>query len=167
MEYWCDQAVTDVIMQGGWLRTGDLARVDGDGFYWFMGRKKAIIVRDGDNISPAELERTLHEHPAVLDAAIVGVPDVDPSMGEMVIGFVAVRAGCAVPENELRQLIRNKHFDYCVPSKIVFLAELPKRSIGKIDRKIFRNGPWPNVNLSRRTRCRRKFVVPLALALSR
>src|SRR5205823_2865889 len=85
--YWDDPEATAATIQDGWLRTGDLGRVDAEGYYWFVGRKKEIIVRGGSNISPLEVEEALYQHPAVREAAVVGVPD--PTWGEVVWAYVA------------------------------------------------------------------------------
>ena len=89
--YWDDPQATAGAFQDGWLRTGDLVRRDVDGFYWFEGRVKQIIVRGGSNISPQEVEEALYHHPAVLEAGVIGMPD--PVLGEKVIAFVALREG--------------------------------------------------------------------------
>src|SRR6202012_3596712 len=73
--YWNDPEVTHAAVLGGWLHTGDLGARDGDGFIWFRGRKKEVIIRAGSNISPQEVEEALYKHPAVLEAGVTGVPD--------------------------------------------------------------------------------------------
>ena len=80
----------------GWLRTGDLVRRDPDGFYWFEGRAKQIIIRSGSDISPQEVEEALYHHPGVLEAGVIGMPC--PVHGEKVIAFVALRQGFAAAE---------------------------------------------------------------------
>ena len=89
--YWDDPQATAATFDEGWLRTGDLVRRDADGFYWFEGRVKQIIIRGGSNISPQEVEEALYHHPAVLEAGVIGMPD--PVHGEKVIAFVALREG--------------------------------------------------------------------------
>jgi long-chain acyl-CoA synthetase len=117
----------------GWLRTGDLASRDGDGYYWFKGRKKQIIVRAGSNISPQEVEEALYLHPAVLAAGVVGAPDI--LYGEQVVAFVVARIGQTVDEETLRQFARQRLADYKVPERIVFLKELPTSPTGKVQRR--------------------------------
>ncbi len=84
--YWNDPAATAALLSEGWLHTGDLGSCDSDGYFWFEGRKKQIIVHGGSNISPQEVEEALYQHPAVLEAGVIGVPD--PIYGERVVAFV-------------------------------------------------------------------------------
>jgi long-chain acyl-CoA synthetase len=117
----------------GWLRTGDLASRDADGYYWFKGRMKQIIIRGGSNISPQEVEEALYLHPAVLEAGVVGAPDI--LYGEKVVAFVVARIGHTVDEETLRQFVRQYLADYKVPERIVFLKELPVSPTGKVQRR--------------------------------
>jgi long-chain acyl-CoA synthetase len=89
--YWDDPESTAATIDDGWLRTGNLMRRDADGFFWFEGRPKEIIVRGGSNISPQEVEEALYQNPAVLEVGVVGAPD--PVYGEKVIAFVALQDG--------------------------------------------------------------------------
>ncbi len=131
--YWNDPAATEAALEDGWLRTGDLASRDAEGFYWFRGRKKQIIIRGGSNISPQEVEEVLYLHPAVLEAGVVGAPD--KLYGERVVAFVAVRGGQTVDQETLRQFARQRLADYKVPEQIVFLEEMPKGPSGKVQRR--------------------------------
>jgi long-chain acyl-CoA synthetase len=131
--YWDNQQATDETFLGGWLRTGDLVRRDADGFYWFEGRAKQIIIRGGSNISPQEVEEPLYHHPAVLEAAVIGMPDT--IHGEKVIAFVAVRDGYTASEAELRDFVRARIADYKVPERILFLPSLPKGLTGRVQRR--------------------------------
>ena len=92
--YWDDSQATWNTFDHGWLRTGDRVRRDKDGFYWFEGRVKQIIIRGGSNISPQEVEEPLYHHPAVLEVGVIGLPD--PAYGEKVVAFVALREGMNV-----------------------------------------------------------------------
>ncbi len=131
--YWDDPAATEAALGDGWLRTGDLASRDADGYYWFKGRKKHVIIRAGSNISPQEVEEALYLHPAVLEAGVVGAPD--ELYGERVVAFVVVRGGQMVDEETLRQCARQRLADYKVPDRIIFLEELPKGTSGKVQRR--------------------------------
>jgi long-chain acyl-CoA synthetase len=131
--YWDDPGATAAAFDAGWLRTGDLVRLDDDGFYWFEGRLKQIIVRGGSNISPQEVEEALYHHPAVLEAGVIGMPD--PVHGEKVIAFAALREGLAATEEELRKFVRGRLADYKIPERIVFLPALPKGLTGKVQRR--------------------------------
>jgi len=134
--YWDDAAATAATFTDGWLRTGDLVRRDADGFFWFEGRLKQIIVRGGSNISPQEVEEVLYQHPAVLEAGVVGMPD--PVYGEKVIAFVALRDGVAAGERVLRDFVRSRIAEYKTPERIIFLTNLPKGLTGKVERRVLK-----------------------------
>lgn len=110
-------------------KPGDLGNRDSDGYLWFQGRRKQIIVRAGCNISSLEVEEVLYHHPAVFEVAVVGAPD--PVYGELVMAFVSLRKGAAPGEQELREYARRSLADYKVPERIYFLPELPKGPHGK------------------------------------
>jgi long-chain acyl-CoA synthetase len=131
--YWNDPEATRVAIRDGWLYTGDLASRDADGYYWFKGRKKEIIIRAGSNISPQEVEEALYRHPAVLETGVVGAPD--PAYGEIVVAFVALREGQTSEPEELIQFARKYLADYKVPERVVFLPECPKSPTGKVHRR--------------------------------
>ena len=132
--YWNDPVATKEALREGWLFTGDLVRRDADGYFWFEGRKKQIIVRDGFNISPQEVEEAIYTHPAVLEVGVIGMPDPVEARGQRVLAFVAPRDGRATTEDELKEHARRRLADLKVPEKIVFLEKLPKGITGKIDR---------------------------------
>jgi long-chain acyl-CoA synthetase len=134
--YWQDPDATTAAMRIGWFHTGDLARCDVDGFYWFAGRKKEIIIRGGSNISPQEVEAVLYQHPAVREVGVVG--RLDHVWGEVVVAFVALRSGQAVTEAELIVFARERLADYKIPVSVIFRAELPKSPTGKIQRRALR-----------------------------
>lgn len=131
--YWNDPENTAATIRDGWLSTGDLARVDADGFYWFVGRKKEIIIRGGSNISPLEIEEALYQHPAVREVGVVGSPDAD--LGEIVVAYVALKVGAAASEAELQAFLGARMAAYKVPAHITFIPELPKGLTGKVQRK--------------------------------
>jgi len=131
--YWNDPDATAATIRDGWLSTGDLARVDEDGYYWFVGRKKEIIVRGGSNISPLEVEDNLYQHPAVREAGVVGVPS--QAWGEIVHAFVALKNGAAATEEELKQFLGARIAAYKIPEVITFVPELPKGLTGKVQRR--------------------------------
>ena len=131
--YWNDPVETAAALESGWLMTGDLVRRDGDGYFWFEGRKKQIIVRGGANISPQEVEEALYQHPAVLEAGVIGLPD--PVYGERVVAFVTLRPGKVVAEQELREFAQKRLSDHKVPERIEFLEALPKGPTGKVQRR--------------------------------
>lgn len=131
--YWNDPDATAATIKDGWLSTGDLAREDDDGYYWFVGRKKEIIVRGGSNISPLEVEDALYQHPAVREAGVIGVPD--PTLGEVVRAFVSLKSGAAASAEELQQFLGQRIAAYKIPEAITFVPDLPKGLTGKVQRK--------------------------------
>ena len=131
--YWNDLQATRAAMGNGWLHTGDLGSRDGDGFIWFRGRKKEVIIRAGSNISPQEVEEALYKHPAVLEAGVVGVPD--PVTIERVAAFIVLRDGASASADELCAFARRHIADYKAPEDIHFLKELPKNPVGKVQRR--------------------------------
>jgi long-chain acyl-CoA synthetase len=130
--YWRRPAETAaVISADGWFHTGDLGRVDADGYYFVVDRKKDMIIRGGFNVYPRELEEILYEHPAVREAAVIGVPHDE--LGEEVAAVVALRAGVAAPtEQELREFVKEQVAAYKYPRLVWFVDELPKTATGKI-----------------------------------
>ena len=139
--YWDDPVATRAALREGWLYSGDLAQRDSDGYFWFEGRKKEIIVREGFNISPQEVEEAIHGHPAVLEVAVIGLPDPVAARGERILAFVALREGLVAQEQELKDHARQRLADIKVPEKIVFLKSLPKGITGKIQRRALKEMP--------------------------
>ncbi|HTQ90439.1 MAG TPA: long-chain fatty acid--CoA ligase [Streptosporangiaceae bacterium] len=115
---------------GDWLHTGDLGYFDEDGFLFIVSRKKELIIRGGYNVYPSEIENVLHAHPAVSEAAVVGVPD--ERLGEEVMAVVIVRAAMELREGELVSWCRERLAAYKCPRVFQFRAELPKNSMGKV-----------------------------------
>jgi long-chain acyl-CoA synthetase len=115
----------------GWFRTGDLARQDEDGFYFIVDRKKDLIIRGGFNVYPREIEEVLYEHPAVTEAAVIGIPD--DRLGEEVGAAVAVRS--EVDPAEIREFVRNRVAAYKYPRRVWIVDSLPKGPTGKILRR--------------------------------
>ena len=131
--YWNYPEATRAAMGGGWLHTGDLGARDEDGFVWFKGRKKEVIIRAGSNISPQEVEAALYKHPAVLEAGVIGVPD--PVTIERVAAFVVLREGHAASAEDLCAFARLHIADYKAPEEIHFRSCLPKNPVGKVQRR--------------------------------
>jgi long-chain acyl-CoA synthetase len=131
--YWNDPDATAAAVRDGWLHTGDRARRDEDGYCWFAGRKKEIIIRGGSNVAPQEVEEVLLQHPAIFQAGVVGVPD--PELGESVVAFVTLRDQRACGESELIDFARRFLSDHKVPGKVHFLADMPLGTTGKVSRK--------------------------------
>jgi len=135
--YWQNPKATAELFAGGWLHTGDLASADADGYHWFKGRLKQIIIRGGCNISPQEVEEAFYRHPAVLESGVVGMPDA--VFGEVPVAFLSLREGQEASADELLAFTRTLLSDYKVPVRIEFMDVLPKGLTGKIDRRRLRD----------------------------
>ena len=116
----------------GWLRTGDLGHRDADGYFFVTGRIKELIIKGGENIAPREIDEALLAHPAVLEAAAVGVPD--PAYGQEILACVVVKPGAACSEEELRAHCLRTLGRYKTPRYLRLVAQLPKGPSGKVQR---------------------------------
>jgi acyl-CoA synthetase (AMP-forming)/AMP-acid ligase II len=123
----------DAALAEGWRATGDLGWVDEDGYVFFAGRKDDMIIRGGENIAPAEIEAVLMSHPAVDEAAVIGVPSVE--WGQTVKAFVVLRSGQKVSAQDLKEFCRTRLASFKRPEEIEFIDALPKNPLGKILRK--------------------------------
>ncbi len=130
--YWEAPEATEEVVLEGWLDSGDLARADEDGYLWFFGRKKQVIVHDGSNISPLEVEGALVEHPAIALAGVVGVHDT--VHGENVRAYVTLREGAERPSSADLIVFCRDRVGYKAPEEVVILEEMPLNPTGKIDR---------------------------------
>jgi long-chain acyl-CoA synthetase len=128
--YWNRADATTEVMGGGWFHTGDMAKVDEDGYFYIVDRKKDMIIRGGFNVYPREVEEVIYEHPAVAECAVVGIPD--DTMGEEVGAAVCLKEGEQASEEELRDYVREQIASYKYPRRIWFVDELPKGPTGKI-----------------------------------
>jgi long-chain acyl-CoA synthetase len=128
--YWGMPEETKKTIQNGWLHTGDMAKMDEDGFFYIVGRKKEMIIAGGFNIYPIEIEDILYSHPKVLEAAVFGVPD--QYRGETVHAAVVLKPSERITENELKDYCRKQLAAFKVPKAITFESELPKTAVGKI-----------------------------------
>ena len=130
--YWDNPEATAEILRDGWLDSGDLARADDDGYLWFFGRKKQIIVHDGSNISPGEVEEALAEHPAIALVGVVGIHD--EVHGENVRAYVTIQDGAERPSSQELVEFARERIGYKAPEEVVFLDEMPVNPTGKLDR---------------------------------
>jgi len=121
------------VLKDGWFWTGDLGRIDSDGFIYHLGRSKEIIITGGINVFPAEVENVLVAHQSVMDAAVVGIPD--PKRGEVLSAFVVKRPGSDVTESDIVKYCRDKMADYKVPKTVRFIEALPMVGPGKVNKK--------------------------------
>jgi long-chain acyl-CoA synthetase len=129
--YWNrPEATATAIDAEGWFHTGDLARVDADGYFFIVGRSKDMIIRGGYNVYPREIEEVLHEHPAVREAAVVGIPDA--MLGEEVGAAVALVPGAQADAAAIRDYVKDRVAGYKYPRRVWFVDELPKGPTGKI-----------------------------------
>ena len=131
--YWDNPEATAESLRDGWLYSGDLVTQDAEGYYWFAGRKKELIVRGASNISPQEVEAVLYQHPAVAEAGVIGIPD--ETWGEVVVAYVARQEGVSATEAELIEFAKEQIAAHKVPEKVVFLPSLPKSAVGKVQRR--------------------------------
>jgi long-chain acyl-CoA synthetase len=129
--YWHKPEATDeVLSPDGWFRTGDMGRMDGDGYFYVVDRKKDLVIRGGFNIYPRDIEEELYEHPDVAEVAVIGIPH--PELGEEVGAAVALRPGATVTEIELRDFVKGQVAPYKYPRVVWFVDALPKGPTGKI-----------------------------------
>jgi fatty-acyl-CoA synthase len=128
--YWKDP--DNPSFQDGWFRSGDLARIDDEGYYWVVGRSKDMIISGGENVYPAELENILADCPDIVEAAVVGVPD--PKWGEAVVAAVVRRPGSALDETAVMKLLDGRLARYKLPRRVAFIDALPKSAIGKVQK---------------------------------
>jgi fatty-acyl-CoA synthase len=130
--YWEQPAETDLALAGGWLRTGDLAVVDAEGYVTIVDRRKDLIVSGGENIASVEVEAALLAHPAVREASVVAMPS--ERWGEVPAAFVSLRDGASADEVDLIEWVRGRLARFKAPKQVVILAELPKTGTGKISK---------------------------------
>jgi long-chain acyl-CoA synthetase len=134
--YWNKPEETEHTLKDGWLLTGDIARMDEDGYFYIVDRKKDLIIAGGLNIYPREVDEVLYAHPKVLEAAVIGIPH--EYRGETVKAFVVLRQGETATAEEITEFCKKNLAPYKVPKIIEFRKELPKTAVGKILRKELR-----------------------------
>ncbi|WP_203142715.1 AMP-binding protein [Marinobacter mangrovi] len=138
--YWRAPDLTAEVLKDGWYHTGDVARVDDEGFFYIIDRKKDMIISGGFNVYPAEVEAVLFEHPAVSECCVLGTPNSE--WGEQVTALVVPRPGVELSENELASFCAARLARFKKPRQIVFTDELPKNPNGKIARRLVRERYW-------------------------
>lgn len=133
--YWnrADESAQTVTTDG-WLHTGDIAKMDEDGYFYIVDRKKDLIIASGYNVVPREVEEVLFMHPAVMEAAVAGVPD--PRRGETVKAYVVLKEGQSATEEEIRSFCKENLAPYKVPTLVEFRKDLPKSQVGKVLRRL-------------------------------
>jgi acyl-CoA synthetase (AMP-forming)/AMP-acid ligase II len=121
---------TSEAIREGWLHTGDVGWMDEDGYLFITGRTKDLIIRGGENIAPGEIEGVLQQHPAVEDAAVIGVPDTE--WGEEVKAIVVRKPGVSADEAELTAFVKDRLASFKAPKYYTFVDELPRNYLGKV-----------------------------------
>ena len=133
--YWNRPEETELVLdEEGWLHTGDIARMDEEGYFYIVDRKKDIIIASGYNIIPREVEEVLYMHPKVMEAVVAGVPD--PYRGETVKAYIVLKEGEQATEEEIIEFCRQNLAPYKVPKLVEFRSELPKSQVGKFLRRV-------------------------------
>jgi fatty-acyl-CoA synthase len=135
-EYWQDPDKTEDTIRGGWLHTGDLARMDEDGYFYLVDRAKDMFISGGENVYPAEIERVLRMHPAVEDIAVVGVPD--DTWGEVGYAFVIAKPGADLKAEDLICFCDGQLAHYKWPKQILFAEDFPRTALGKVRKTALR-----------------------------
>jgi long-chain acyl-CoA synthetase len=134
--YWSDPEATGNAFTEEWFHTGDIGYQDEDGFVYITDRKKDLIIKGGENISPREIEEVIYSHPAVAEAAVIGVPD--PVYGEEVWAFVQLKPGAQATAEAIQTHVGGYVTKFKVPARVVFELALPKNAIGKISKRVLR-----------------------------
>ena len=134
--YWKAEEATNSTIRNGWLYTGDIGYMDEAGYIFLSGRAKDIIIRAGENISPEQVEATLHSHPAIDEAAVIGVPD--PQWGETVRAIVALKAGAQATEADIIEHCRGQLASFKKPESVIFVDSLPRNPLGKVLKRVLR-----------------------------
>ncbi len=137
--YWNNPEETAKAIRNGWLLTGDVGYRDADGYYFITDRKKDMLIVNGINVYPREIEEIIYQFPGVKEAAVIGVPDI--RKGEQPVAFVTAGDGQTIDEKALLQFVRGRLADYKVPKHVVFMPALPRNAAGKILKTTLRQHP--------------------------
>ncbi len=132
-EYWQDPARTEETIKSGYLYTGDLARMDDEGFFYLVDRARDMYITGGENVYPAEIERVLKQHPAIEDIAVVGITDED--WGEIGHAFVILKSGASHSPEKIMAFCKEKLAAFKCPRKITICDDFPRTSLGKVRKR--------------------------------
>lgn len=130
--YWNDEEESNRTLKNNWVYTGDIAKVDDEGFYYIVGRKKNMYITGGENIFPSEVEEVLYKHPSIYEVCVIGVPD--KKWGEVGKAVIAPKPGHVIDEEELKDFLKGRIASIKIPKSIEVIEQLPKNSAGKIQR---------------------------------
>lgn len=149
--YYNNPQATAEVIKDGWLYSGDIGKVDEDGYLFITGRKKDMVIVKGQNVYPSDIERVLATHPKVAEVAVLGI--ADELRGEVVGAVISLREGKVATEQEIRQFCLERIASYRVPRQVVFLDSLPRTAAGKIDKEAIREhlsipSPFPEIAIS-------------------
>jgi fatty-acyl-CoA synthase len=131
--YWNNGEATSSTIYDGWLCTGDLAKKDKEGYFYIVGRKKDMIITGGENVYPLEVEQWIASHPIVDEVSVIGLPD--EKWGEIVTAFIVLKSNCTIEMDELKKYCSYKLGKYKIPKRFIFMDQLPKTHVGKMDKK--------------------------------
>ncbi len=135
--YWNKPEETAQALRGGWLHTGDIAKMDEDGYFMIVDRIKDMIKTVGENVYPREVEEVLFTHPKVKDAVVVGIPQ--EFLGEEIKAYIVLKEGVTATAAEIIQFCREQLSKFKVPKEVEFRKELPKTLVGKVLRRVLRD----------------------------
>jgi long-chain acyl-CoA synthetase len=138
--YWKNPEADEQALKGGWFHTGDIAKVDEDGYYYIVDRKKDMYISGGENVYPKEVEDILFSHPAIFEAAVIGVPD--PKWGEVGKAFVSLRPGKQASVEDIMQFLKGKIANFKIPKSVEFLEAIPRSAAGKVLKNELRKKYW-------------------------
>jgi fatty-acyl-CoA synthase len=145
--YWNDpERTAEAVDPHGWMHTGDLATMDGDGYLNIVGRSKDMVIRGGENIYPREVEEFLHTHPDVLEAAVIGVPD--DRYGEELMAWIRLREGASLSDDDVRSFCEGKIAHFKRPRYVRFADEFPMTVTGKVQKYKMREQAIEELGLS-------------------
>lgn len=140
--YYGNPQATAEVVRNGWLYTGDIGKVDEDGYLFILDKKKDMIIVAGQNIYPDDIEKVLYTHPKVAEAAVVGIPD--KLRGEAVRAVIRLKEGAVASEREIKQFCRQRLADFKVPKQIIFMTSFPKTITGKIRKEVLKQAGIPD-----------------------
>ena len=137
--YWNNKELTEAVLRDGWFYTGDMARMDGDGYFTLVDRKDDLIISHGFNVYPGQIEEVLRRHPKIRDAAVIGIPD--RVKGQAILAVIALKEGSQGDKKEFLDYCRENLPDYRMPKAILIRTDIPRDPAGKLLRRILRQDP--------------------------